>query len=587
MTGMCRESKCSNKYLVTIVTIVLLLICYAGCAEEGGYLDCSSDLRLFCHTIAEINYTGEQSSSRKLAKAAQYIVMCRTNGKPLEYEQTEPLRSIEGPGDRYIFVYSSWSAADKAIQWFLQQDSVLYAEHDVLVEGCSTDDRSEFLFRSEGAELINLAGYLQLAQNFGTGSQTVAIIDSGVSTHSVLRDRMKTYGYDYIDADADPTNDLSGHGTHVAGIVADCTEGTQVWIYPVRVLNRVGSGKMSNVVAAVLESVDAGVDVINLSLESTEMSEALDDAIESAVGKGVTVVVAAGNSARNTNEVCPAHLTREGVVVVGSVEDSGAGFTRADYSNFGDSVDLYCFGSNINSCSRSGGYVVQSGTSMAAAHVSGVCALMGLTHPGLSPVSIENRLKSVCTDGQIPVLDTVGFVPRDEGFYLTNIVMDAGNELHVPTSAIPMTSHANIVWQSSDESVVCFTGSNCLQACGEGTAKITVQCLGFSDAQITVTVLNEETTSLVLPDAMRFVEEEAFMDSGGKNIVLPNGIEGIGDRAFAGCNNLQTIVFPDTLNEIGQDILDHSDQAVIICGSGSLAQAYADDHRLQYIAALK
>ena len=108
-----------------------------------------------------------------------------------------------------------------------------------------------------------------------------------------------------------------------------------------------------------------------------------------------------------------------------------------------------------------------------------------------------------------------------------------------------------------------------------------VALLSFSPA-----ASSEEASSLVLPDAMRFVEDEAFMDSGGKHIVLPNGIEGIGDRAFAGCYNLQTIVFPDTLNEIGQDILDHSDQAVIICGSGSLAQAYADDYRLQYIAIL-
>ena len=546
-------------------------------------LDCSGDPKLFCHTVAEINHAVVQPNAQGSDRPRQSVVMCRAVGGLLKYEATGAVRAIKGPGNRYLFVYSSRSAADAAVQWLRQQGNILYAEHDSQVKGCGNDDASEISFRSEGAERINLAGYLWLARRYGSGSQTVAVVDSGVSPHSALNDRIRACGYDYVDADADPTNDLSGHGTHVAGIVADCTEGTPVWIYPVRVLNKLGNGQMSNVVAAVLEAIDAGVDVINLSLESSEMSEALDDAIESAVRRGITVVVAAGNHARDTSGVCPAHLSDEGVLVVGSAEATGSGYRRADYSNYGDSVDLYCFGSNIDSCSRSGGYVVQSGTSMAAAHVSGVCALMGLTHPGLSPQAVERRLKAICTGGPVPIPDAAGFVPVDEGFCLTRIVMDVGDALRVPTSAAPATSHARILWQSSDESVVNFDGGGCMQASGEGTAVVTARCMGFEDAQIAVTVANEAASALVLPDAVRFVGEEAFMDSIGKHIILPDGIEEIGDRAFAGCRNLQTILLPDSLNEIGVDILEHSEQSVIICSFGSLAQAYADDHRLQYI----
>lgn len=565
-----------------VVMMLLLLAGGSGSAEEAGVLDYSNNLDLFCHAIAEINRIPAQSNSRRAAKAAQYIVMCKTNGGEFSFEETEPAQVIAGPGSRYILVYSSPDSVTEATMWLRQQENIVYAEQDSQVEACSTEGAS-VSFRSEGAELINLGGYLLLAQSYGSGAQTVAIIDSGVSTHSVLRDRMPSYGYDYIDADADPTNDLSGHGTHVAGIVADCTTGTLVWIYPVRVLNKVGTGQMSNVVAAVLEATDVGVDVINLSLESFEMSEALDDAIESAVDSGITVVIAAGNHACDTSQVCPAHLTGEGIIVVGSVEMIEGGYQRADYSNYGSSVDLYCFGSNINSCSRSGGYVVQSGTSMAAAHVSGICALMGLTHPGTSPQGTERRLKSVSRDYGIPVLDVTGFVPVSKGFALWSIVMDKGDALNVPIEAMPLTSHANITWQSANESVLAVESDGSLQAVGEGTTELVANCMGFDDVPIVVTVLDEGCLTITLPAAMTTIEDEAFMGTGGKHIVLPDGVEVIGNSAFADCSDLQVITIPASVVSVGDGLLEGSEQAIILCSSGSMIQAYADEHRLQYI----
>ena len=545
--------------------------------------DYSDDLQGYCHAVAELNYSPSSSMRLREARTTRYLVMCRSNGQQeISFADTEPLQIVSGPDGRFILVYDSLEKAEDAIAWLRTLDDIMYAERDSVVTA-SADDGQTISFRSEGAEQINLGGYLLLAQQYGTGSQTVAVIDSGVSNHSLLSERMKSKGYDYVDADTDPTNDLSGHGTHVAGIIADCTTDTPVWIYPIRVLNSVGTGQMSNVVSAVLEATDANVDVINLSLESSKMSEALDDAIESAVNQGVTVVIAAGNHSRDTSEVCPAHLTGEGIIVVGSAEALETGYHRADYSNYGNSVDLYAFGTNINSCSRSGGYVVQSGTSMAAAHVSGVCALMGLTHPGLSPQTIEKRLKSVCRGTEIRVLDTIGFVPVSEGFCLNSILLCMGDSLQLPIAALPATSYAAIEWNSTDDSILSIDDNGYLRANNPGIVEITANCIGFDDSHIAVTVSSGEGETVFIPARLTCIDDDAFMGSGVKHIVLPESMESIGNNAFSECVYLQTIELPGSITEIGDYILDGSKQAVILCDYSSTALEYAKANRLQYI----
>ncbi|MBB5859368.1 S8 family peptidase [Xanthomonas arboricola] len=269
----------------------------------------------------------------------------------------------------------------------------------------------------------------------------VAVIDTGVTAHPELSANVLA-GYDFIsdafiardgnarDTDAaDPgdwaaanecgsgasASSSSWHGTHVAGIVAAAANngaGTagvafNAKVLPVRVLGRCG-GYLSDIADAIVWASGGTVSgvpanptparVINLSLGGIgSCSTTLSNAIASAVSRGTSVVVAAGNSNSDVSKSVPANCPN--VIAVAATTSAGA---KASFSNFGQGVDIAAPGQAILSTLNSGstavgtpGYAVYSGTSMAAPHVAGVVALMqSVALNPLSAASVEAMLKS-------------------------------------------------------------------------------------------------------------------------------------------------------------------------------------------------
>ncbi|MBB3797930.1 MULTISPECIES: S8 family peptidase [Xanthomonas] len=269
----------------------------------------------------------------------------------------------------------------------------------------------------------------------------VAVIDTGVTAHPELSANVLA-GYDFIsdafiardgnarDTDAaDPgdwaaanecgsgasASSSSWHGTHVAGIVAAAANngaGTagvafNAKVLPVRVLGRCG-GYLSDIADAIVWASGGTVSgvpanptparVINLSLGGIgSCSTTLSNAIASAVSRGTSVVVAAGNSNIDVSKSVPANCPN--VIAVAATTSAGA---KASFSNFGQGVDIAAPGQAILSTLNSGsaavgtpGYAVYSGTSMAAPHVAGVVALMqSVALNPLSAASVEAMLKS-------------------------------------------------------------------------------------------------------------------------------------------------------------------------------------------------
>ena len=533
----------------------------------------------YSSAVAELLIDSEKDTSLQKRGEGSRIVLARIKTGEIDISELSPKKVLSGPNGKYTILFSTVEEARDAIACLKAKENVIYAEMDSPVYSCETHlyDTSEYSFHSWAAEKMGYPLFLDMANVEASGSILVAIIDSGVAEHRLLRPRLSKLGFDYVDNDLDPTNDGSGHGTHVAGIVVDCTPSLEVNLMPIRVLNDNGGGRIANAVNAIDEAVEAGCGIINLSLVSQNVSDALDDAVNRAVENGVIVVVSAGNNGDDVSNYSPCHLQTEGLIVVGAVEADG---TVASYSNYGSSVDVFAYGSNISSCAVSGAYISQSGTSAAAPHITAACSIICLMNRASDPASCEAVLTQISPDSVRPVPLLSNLVPTEVGITAKRVILRVGDIINLQSRAAPETCMLDLQWSSSNDQVVSVE-NNLLEALSEGEAIITVH---FSKREITCNVSVYESNhlgSFMLPKGITNLEDEAFMGVQGMELVQINdGALIIGNYVFYECDNLQTVFLPETVTEIGDSPFE---TATLIVPKNSYAYSWAVINEQPYI----
>ncbi len=303
----------------------------------------------------------------------------------------------------YQVLLAPGSNTDATIDLLLANPRVLYAEANYIVKGkvAPTDPDYNDPAKVYAPQLLNAPAAWDITT--GSGSVIVAVIDSGVSpTHSEFSGRLLT-GYDFVNSDNDASDD-HGHGTHVAGILAAAINNGQgivgiaptVSILPVKVLNAQNSGTWADIAAGIIYAVDHGAKILNLSLGGGAESQVLADAILYAAGSGALIVAAAGNNTSNA-PFYPAYYAETIGVAATTATD-----LRWPSSNYGTAIEVSAPGDQIWSSTwtaASGNtYGYLSGTSMAAAHVSGLAALILSQNPALTAANVRTIIQESVLD---------------------------------------------------------------------------------------------------------------------------------------------------------------------------------------------
>ena len=237
----------------------------------------------------------------------------------------------------------------------------------------------------------------------GQSDLVVAVVDSGVSlTHPEFAGRL-VQGIDYVNDDNDPS-DAYGHGTHMAGIIAAAINNSQgivgiapnVKIMPVRVLNNFGQGNWGDWASGITYAVDNGAKVINLSFGSTAFSQMGYDAVRYAYDHGIVVVAAAGNNG-NTGPFYPANWVE--TIAVSATDNNDNVWSMSNHGAYVDvSAPGWAIWSTNWTASNPNGYNSRTGTSAAAAHASGLAALLLSMNPALTPDQVRTTLQQTAHD---------------------------------------------------------------------------------------------------------------------------------------------------------------------------------------------
>lgn len=422
--------------------------------------DASEQIQSFSHSDSLIELTHTPGELIVRVHSDSSLTQLRTFSKKLGSESVLPIFTPTTPAGQhpllsrtYLVRFPTTSQLEQLKQKYVEHALIENVEQNRLNRFCSETTPNDPRYGEQwNLKAMNLPKTWSIEQ--GKSSVIVAVVDSGIKRehpefHNQLWQNLGEIpdngidddgngyvddinGWDFSDAPTLPghgdwterdnePDDETGHGTHVSGIIAaEANNGIGIagiaWqcrLMPLRAGFRTGAGAFlqnDDVAAAIVYAADNGADVINLSLGDTVNAFLIQDAVEYAYNRGCILVGAAGNSPE-PGAYYPAALNT--VLSVASLDKN----LQLGNSNFGASIDIAAPGEEIlstdlNTDQSSLGYryKYRSGTSMAAAHISGVAALLISANPSCRNTEIQQWLIGTARELSITHLVGSGFV---------------------------------------------------------------------------------------------------------------------------------------------------------------------------------
>lgn len=266
------------------------------------------------------------------------------------------------------------------------------------------------------------------------GTAAVAIIDTGCNTgHEAFNGRISEDSYNFADGNSQ-IYDEDGHGTSVAGIVADSTP-DNVKLLILQICNKDGYASSLLFANAMLYAVEKAADVVNMSIVVKSSTDTeWDNALERVYSSNIPFVSGSGNDNKDVSGYYPAYSKY--TYAVAAVDGKR---NKCSFSNYGSGIDFCAPGSSLKVANVDGGYSTSGGTSLSAPYISAAVSYIKILHPDYSVTDVYEKLKSYSVDlGEegkdelygwgLPVLDSYISDELAESSHIHNWKETAGRE---------------------------------------------------------------------------------------------------------------------------------------------------------------
>lgn len=328
-----------------------------------------------------------------------------------------------------MIIKSETMTTRQLMKYFAEHPDSMYAEPNYILLPNRVPNDSFYRRYQWNLPLIRMEQSWDISE--GSPDVIIAIVDTGIDLHHPEFQGKLVGGYNVIEDNNNP-NDDNGHGTHVSGIIAARTNNHEgiagiSWrsrLMPVKAIGADGSGTAFDIAQGIRWATDHGARVINLSVGNYTPSAALQEACTYAYNHNVVLVAATGNDATDQPGYPAAYKEVLGVSAVDHLK------RFAEFSNFGNYVDVVAPGVDIPSTYIYGDYAALSGTSMACPHVTALASLILSVNPSLTSQEVMQLIRETAAD--------LGRPGRDYYFGYGIIDVDSALQHAKPHIAAPL-----------------------------------------------------------------------------------------------------------------------------------------------------
>ncbi|MGN0536190.1 MAG: S8 family serine peptidase [Eubacterium sp.] len=572
-----------KKFISSFLAFSLFLCCFSAGFNVISAKNQENSISVFSSSVNELikNYDNDEEYVNNKESAQKLIKDRLIVSSDKSFDNYGAVDKVVGLGYT-VLQYDSIESAESAKEKL--NSNAFNAEYDCVLS-CADANSTQSTSKTWGNDRIESQETLNAIKASGKelSEVTVGIIDTGVDyTHPDLKDRIVDTKLNFSSSGkTDDSMDDQGHGTMVAGIVMQNTT-ENVKIKPYKVLNKDGKCATSQIISVVnhiLTEKDVP-SVINLSLggeydKLDPFEKTLRSLIESLVGKGCTVVVAAGNESSDASNFSPSNINS-----VITVSASTSKNEKSYYSNFGAVVDIAAPGDNIYTTNLGGGYTSShSGTSFAAPFVTAAAATVLMLDNTLTSKEVENKIK----DAAFPIVNNTGTEWCGAGILNYSALY---NDMLAPVPTFCQESGAyndiiNLTANAENGYTIKYTTDNTIPTLTNGETFDDIMTIEENMSFVAVAInengksryiplnysviyLADESdftitdagaisgytgdkTSIIVPDTINgitpvSIANSAFANSGIKVIELPETVKTIGNSSFNRCTKLTSII---------------------------------------------